>query len=38
LAELQAADPNVVIIREWLEGGVELIRDLVLPFNPEVNA
>jgi len=38
LAELQGADPDVAIIRGWLESGVELTRDRVLPCSPVVKA
>ena len=36
LVELQGEDPAIAVIREWLEEGVELTRDLLLPYGPEV--
>jgi len=38
LAELQKGDLDVAVIREWLEAGVELTRDLVMPCSTEVKA
>ena len=38
LAELQKADPDVAIIREWLEAGVEPTRGRVMPCSNEVKA
>jgi len=35
---LQKADPDVAIIREWLEAGVEPTRDRVMPCSNEVKA
>ena len=38
LAELQKADPDIAIMREWLEAGVEPIRDRVMPCSTEVKS
>jgi len=38
LAELQKADPDVAIIREWLEARVERTCDRVMPCSIEVKA
>ena len=35
---MQKADPDVAIIREWLEAGVEPTRDRVMPCSNEVKA
>jgi len=38
MAELQGAEPDVAVIRRWLESGVEPTRDRVLSCSPEVKA
>ena len=38
LAELQKADPDVAIMREWLEARIELTRDRVMLCSTEVKA
>jgi len=38
VAELQKADPDVAVIREWLEARVEPTRDRVMPCSIEVKA
>jgi len=35
---LQKADPDVAVIREWLEAGVEPTRERVMPCSNEVKA
>ena len=35
---MQKADPDVAIIREWLEAGDEATRDRVMPCSNEVKA
>ena len=35
---MQKADPDVAIIHEWLEAGVEPTRDRVMPCSNEVKA